>query len=226
MIILYNNRGILNEIEIIKRMLHQDPDKRIVITPLIDPKTQINPSSVDLRLGTHFKISRSTKFTHIEPLDDPKEIRKKLAHYTEDVHLDPSDYFVLHPFEFVLGTTLEFIKLPYDIAARLEGRSSWGRIGLQIHSTAGFVDPGYKGTLTFELENIGKSPIKLYPGIRIAQISFYYLTDETKIPYPQKKSAKYAGSIEAKSSSFYEDPEFEILRNRNIPKEDKSKLSS
>lgn len=203
--------GILNEMEIMERLVDEKEEKRIIIRPLIDPASQINPSSVDLRLGTDFKILKTSKFTHIEPEEDVKKIKEKIFEYIEEIHLKPMDYIVLHPFEFVLGSTLEYIRLPDDIAARLEGRSSWGRIGLQIHSTAGFVDPGYSGTLTFELENIGKSPLKLYPGIRIAQISFYRVK-KTDIPYYKKRITKYSRKIGAASTKFYEDPEFEIIR--------------
>ena len=205
-------KGILNEIQIIERMVHEEDDKKIVITPLINPKVQINPSSVDLRLGTEFKISKTTEYTHLEPRDSKEKIERKILSYTEDVHLDPFTPFILHPFEFVLGSTLEFIKVPEDLAARLEGRSSWGRLGLQIHSTAGFVDPGYCGALTFELVNVGKIPLKLYPGIRIGQISFY-TTEKTTIPYQEKASTKYFGSVAAISSVFYKDPEFDVIRN-------------
>lgn len=203
--------GILNEIQIIKRMVHNNPKKRIIVTPLIKPEDQINPSSIDLRLGADFKINKSAMFTHIDPTDELNIIRKQILDYTDDLHIRPKDYIVLHPFEFILGSTLEFIKIPHDLAGRLEGRSSWGRVGLQIHSTAGFVDPGYEGVLTFELENIGKSPLKLYPGIRIAQLSFY-TSKETTIPYAKKRLNKYAGSLDAAQSTFYEDPEFEIIR--------------
>lgn len=220
-------RGILNEIQIIERMVHEEDDKKIVITPLIDAKTQINPSSVDLRLGNEFKISETTRYTHLEPCNDKEEVAREILSYTKDVHLDPFTPFILHPFEFVLGSTLEFIKVPKDLAARLEGRSSWGRLGLQIHSTAGFVDPGYSGSLTFEFVNVGKIPLKIFPGVRIGQISFY-TTQETSIPYQEKVSTKYSGSVAAISSVFYKDYEFGIIRkdHRYCNKNDKDDINA
>jgi dCTP deaminase len=186
---------ILSEIEVAMRMVDPDPERRIVITPIIDARAQFQPASFDLRLGTHFKIIRNVMFEYLDALRDPEEVGR----------------FVLQPTEFALGCTLEYYKLPNDIAGRLEGRSSWGRVGLQIHSTAGFVDPGFEGVLTFELQNVGKVPIPLYPGIRVAQISFYY-AGESAIPYKEKAYSKYSGKSGTVGSLYYKDVEFEVLR--------------
>lgn len=183
---------ILNELQITKRMLDEYPKRRIILTPIIDAQQQFGPSSIDLRLGTRFKVVMNTRYTHIDPLSDEENIRR--ATYTGDVYIGPLKSFVLHPGEFALGSTLEFIKLPHDIAARLEGRSTWGRLGLQIHSTAGFVDPGFRGALTFELQNAGKVPISLYAGMRVAQISFYQ-SEESQLPYWRKQYAKYGDKM-------------------------------
>jgi dCTP deaminase len=119
--------------------------------------------------------------------------------------------FILHPGEFVLAATLEYFKLPTDLAGRLEGRSTWGRLGLQIHSTAGFVDPGFEGILTFELQNMGKAPLCLFPGVRIAQLCLFS-TNRTAIPYTKKRGAKYFHMIGTTGSLFYVDPEFDAIR--------------
>jgi dCTP deaminase len=134
-----------------------------------------------------------------------------VAAYTQDYTVLPTEPYVLHPGEFALASTLEFIRLPADLAVRLEGRSSWGRVGLQIHSTAGFVDPGFAGTITFELSNIGKVPIPLYPGLRIGQLSFYS-SAPSAIPYRAKRLSKYAGKIAPVGSAFYQDPEYGAIR--------------
>ncbi len=202
---------ILNEFQIIKRMLDKNPKRRIILTPIIDAEQQFGPSSIDLRLGTRFKVVKNTRYTHMDPLSEEEEIKKNIAIYTEDVYIKPLKYFVLHPQEFALGSTLEYIRLPNDIAARLEGRSTWGRLGLQIHSTAGFVDPGFSGSLTFELQNVGKVPIALYAGIRVAQICFYE-SEESQIPYSKKKFTKYGDKMDVLGSKCDEDPEFGLFR--------------
>lgn len=202
---------ILNELQIINRMLDEDPKHRIILTPIIDAEQQFGPSSIDLRLGTRFKVVKNTRYTHMDPLSEEEQIKRNIAIYTEDVYIKPLKYFVLHPGEFALGSTLEYIKLPNDIAARLEGRSTWGRLGLQIHSTAGFVDPGFSGSLTYELQNAGKVPIMLYAGIRVAQVSFYQ-SEESQIPYGKKKFTKYGDKMGTVGSKYDEDPEFGMFR--------------
>lgn len=198
---------ILNDREIIKRMLNNE----IIITPLINPKIQIGSSSIDLRLGTQFKIIKITKHAYFEPNKEIEEIKRELLNYTENIHVAPMEPFILHPREFVLASTLEYIKLPPNLAGRLEGRSTWGRVGLQIHSTAGFVDPGFEGTLVFELYNAGKIPLPLFAGIRVAQISFYECSDAT-IPYNRKVEAKYSKSTEIVDALFFKDPEYKIIQ--------------
>ena len=120
--------------------------------------------------------------------------------------------FILHPNDFVLASTLEYIKLSPGITGRLEGRSTWGRTGLQVHSTAGFIDPGFKGSLTYELHNMGKLPLPLFPGIRIGQISFHRMESEVIEDYTKKEGAKYANITGTKNPLFYEDYEYEVIQ--------------
>ena len=131
-------------------------------------------------------------------------LREQKDRYFERQRLDPDGNFVLHPGAFLLASTLEFIQLPRDIAGRLEGRSSLGRLGLQVHATAGFVDPGFEGTLTFELINSGKLPIRVFPGIRLGQICFFYVP-EVQVPYGRQR--KYAHSIGVGLTGIDKDPE-------------------
>jgi len=202
---------ILDEISIMRRLV-ADEKERIVITPIIDAGEQFGPSSIDLRLGIHFKVIRRTEYAGLNPADPKEKIKNDIIRYCENIDVELPNALVLHPGEFALSSTLEYIKLPRDIAARLEGRSSWGRLGLQIHSTAGFVDPGFAGTLTFELNNVGRVPFYIYPGTRVAQISFYELKEESTYPYDIKKYHKYQGDIRPAFSECYEDPEFDKLR--------------
>ena len=202
--------AILNEREILRRML---VTRDVVVTPIIDLATQLGPTSLDVRLGTRFQAQKRSALAYIEPLQDPEAVRRAVAEYTQDYTVLPTEPYVLHPGEFALANTLEFIRLPADLAVRLEGRSSWGRVGLQIHSTAGFVDPGFAGTITFELSNIGKVPIPLYPGLRVGQLSFY-TSDESVIPYRAKRLTKYAGKTTPVGSAFYQDPEYRYIRRQ------------
>lgn len=201
-------KSALNEREIIYRLIKGD----LIVTPLIDPKRQIGATSVDIRLGFDFAVFNITKHAHLDPLKSKKELKSQVDDYTTKVHAAPMEPFVLHSGEFVLAATLEYFKIPDDLLGRLEGRSTWGRLGLQVHSTAGFVDPGFEGVLTFELQNMGKGPLSLFPGVRIAQICFYQ-TNKTSIPYSKKIGAKYSFKTGTSGSLFYKDPEFDIIRN-------------
>ena len=203
---------VLSDWEIVFAIARGD----IVITPLIHAEEQIGASSVDLRLGTEFRVIRSLMRSHFD-LSVPKDqMKEEVREYTEVVHLGPSSPFVLHPGEFALATTLEYIRIPNYLAGRLEGRSTWGRVGLQIHSTAGFVDPGFEGTLTFELHNMGKLPLSLFPGLRISQMSFHRCEPACK-PYISKTAAKYAKSTRAQDTMFYADYEYERIRMLYLP---------
>lgn len=202
---------ILNEEQILERIIHPDSAKRIIITPIINPEEQFGPTSVDLRLGTDFQIIKRRNITHFDFIKDPVEISNDVTEYTVPVKTDSTEPFVLHPGEFALASTLEYIKVPLDLAARLEGRSTWGRLGLLIHATAGFVDPGFCGALTFELANVGQIPMPLYPGVRISQICFFE-SKATKLPYAEKKYTKYSGKTTTAGSAYFKDPEYSRIR--------------
>ncbi len=168
---------------------------RIVVDPLGDDAVQ--PSSVDVRVDSSFRVFA----THRHPFIDPRAEQPGL---TELVKVDEGDPFVLHPGEFVLGSTYERIALPDDLVARLEGKSSLGRLGLLIHSTAGFVDAGFSGNLTLELSNVANLPITLYHGMPIGQISFMRMDGPVDNPYGSRASgSKYQGQVEPTASRFY-----------------------
>ena len=157
----------------------------IEISPL--DEEYIQPSSVDLRVGSDFRVFENHKYSHIDPKSQQDDL-------TTLVTASQSEPFVLHPGEFVLGTTYEKVTLSNKVVARLEGKSSLGRIGLLIHSTAGFVDPGFSGYLTLELSNVANLPIKIYPEMKIGQISFYYLNSPSESEYGSDVyGSKYQG---------------------------------
>ena len=202
---------ILNEAQILERLVDPDPERRIIITPLLKPEEQFGPTSVDLRLGTDVQVMRRTNLTHLDLLKDPEDLSRDVQRHMEHVKVKPTEPFILHPGEFALASTLEYVKVPLDLAARLEGRSTWGRLGLQIHATAGFVDPGFRGALTFELSNVSNIPLPLYPGVRISQICFF-LSTTTNLPYGKKRFTKYSGKTSTASSAFFKDPEYARIR--------------
>jgi dCTP deaminase len=168
---------------------------RIVIDP-IDVQ-DVQPSSVDLHIDRYFRVFRN----HTTPYIDPKQPQEDL---TEMVEIPDGEAFILHPGEFVLGSTHERVVLPDDLVARLEGKSSLGRLGLLIHSTAGFVDAGWDGHLTLELSNVATLPIALYPGMKIGQISFFEMTTAAEHPYgSDEKGSKYQGQRGPTPSRYY-----------------------
>jgi len=206
---------ILNELQIIERLTRAD-ESGIVIKPIINLKNQLGPSSIDVRLGSEFKVIRRQRYTHLDPVrvEEVKQIERDVKRYTEEVlvRIHPKyGGFVLHPGEFALGSTLEYICLPNDLAARLEGRSSWSRLGLQIHITGGFIDPGFRGSITFEFCNLGTVPVLLYVGLRVGQLAFYEILESLK-PYSEKVRPKYARQVGTGTSLYYEDSEWAILR--------------
>ena len=147
---------------------------RIVLDPY-EP-AMIQPSSIDVRLDRFFRLFDNHKYAHIDPSQDQPEL-------TRLVEVDGEEPFVLHPGEFVLGSTYEAVTLPDDVAARLEGKSSLGRLGLLTHSTAGFIDPGFTGHVTLELSNVATLPILLWPGMKIGQMCFFRLSSPAEQPY-------------------------------------------
>ena len=151
----------------------------------INLKTQLGPSSVDLRLGDKFILFQRSRSAVIDTKNP------KMQDIVEEHTVSPDDGIVIHPGEFVLGTTHEFIRVPVDMVARLEGRSSYGRLGIAVHSTAGYCDPGWEGQITLEIQNLGVVPVKLYPGERVCQVVFEKMTSPAEVPYNKKHDAKY-----------------------------------
>jgi len=198
---------VLSDKEIVRELLNGN----ITITPLLRAPKQIGSSSIDVRLGTEFRYIKIVKQTHFDLSLSIDEIREQVSSYSEVVHVKPMEPFILHPNDFVLATTLEYIILPPNINGRLEGRSTWGRTGLQVHSTAGFIDPGFEGSLTYELQNMGKLPLSLFPGIRIGQISFHRMESVVEV-YTKKEGAKYAKTTGIKDPLFYDDYEYKVIQ--------------
>ena len=172
---LLSDRDICAEIEA----------KRVALEPF-EP-AMVQPSSVDVRLDRFFRVFENHKYPHIDPSMDQPDL-------TRQVHPEDDEPFILHPGEFVLGSTYEVVSLPDDVAARLEGKSSLGRLGLLTHSTAGFIDPGFSGHVTLELSNVATLPIKLWPGMKIGQLCFFRLSSPAEHPYGSEKyGSRYQG---------------------------------
>lgn len=170
---------------------------RIVIRPF-DP-ADVQPASVDLHLDHRFRVFRNNRYPYID-------LRQAQPDLTELLEIGPDEPFILHPGEFVLGQTLEWVELPDDLLAHLDGKSSLGRVGLLIHSTAGYVDPGWRGTLTLELSNVANLPIALYQGMKIGQISFVRMSGPVDRPYGSPElGSKYQGQSEPTASAFHRD---------------------
>jgi dCTP deaminase len=170
---------------------------RIMIDPFDDEMVQ--PSSIDLRCDPHFRVFENHRYAVI----DPKAPQSDL---TVGVEASESEPFILHPGEFVLGSTLEIIGLADDIVARLEGKSSLGRLGLLIHSTAGFIDPGFRGQVTLELSNVANLPIAIYPNMKIGQISFYQMSTPAEYPYGSPElGSKYQDQTGPTPSQMHQD---------------------
>ena len=170
---------------------------RIVIRPL--DESFIQPASVDVRMDDKILVFRNSRRPYID-------IREQMEDLTEMMEIAPDEPFILHPGEFVLASTLEHIEVPDDLVARLEGKSSLGRMGLLIHSTAGYVDPGWKGHLTLELSNVARLPITLYYGMRIGQISFLRLTTPAERLYGSPSlGSKYQGQQTPTASRMHRD---------------------
>ncbi len=158
---------------------------RVVLDP--DDRAMLQPSSVDVRMDRFFRLFDNHKYAVIDPAEEQPDL-------TRLVDVEPGEAFVLHPGEFVLASTYEVVTLPDDVAARLEGKSSLGRLGLLTHSTAGFIDPGFSGHVTLELSNVATLPIKLWPGMKIGQLCFFRLSSAAEHPYGSAKyGSRYLG---------------------------------
>jgi dCTP deaminase len=167
---------------------------RVRVEPFDD--TMVQPASIDLRLGSSFRVFHNHRIGAIDLADPPRNL-------TEHVEIGERESFVIHPGEFVLGRTQEHVELPDDVVARIEGKSSLGRLGLIVHATAGFVDPGFKGTLTLEITNLTRVPIILWPGKPIAQLSFMALDQPAERPYGHPDlGSHYHGQVEATESRY------------------------
>ncbi len=225
-----DNGSVLSDSEIARHL----EDGTIIITPLIDVEHQLGPASIDLSLGTDFIISEPSEHTHFDPArpfeHDPgwpdfsnqhrdyyeeKRYKKQQNQAVRKRIRDPRQPFVLHPREFILGSTLEFVTLPDNIVGTLDGRSSWSRVGLQVHSTASIVQPGTSSVITFELQNVGLLPIKLYVGSRVAQLQFKYLDQATSKPYnlaekQRPTEPKYACHYRTQAGEPWRDVEFKF----------------
>jgi len=173
--VLLSDRDILNEIDA----------GRIGMEPF-DP-AMVQPASIDVRLDRYFRVFENHRYPHIDPAQAQDDL-------TREVQAEGDEPFILHPGEFVLGSTYEEVSLPEDLAARVEGKSSLGRLGLLTHATAGFVDPGFSGHVTLELANVATLPIKLYPGMKIGQFCFFRMSSASEHPYGSEKyGSRYQG---------------------------------
>jgi dCTP deaminase len=194
--VILSDRSILEEIKA----------GRIEIDPF--DEACIQPSSIDLHVDRKFRTFHNARYPFID-------VKKEMPELTELIEVDGNNPFILHPGEFVLGSTLERVRLPDDLVARLEGKSSLGRLGLLIHSTAGYVDPGWDGYLTLELSNVANLPITIYPSMKIGQISFFRLTSPAERPYgSRERGSKYQGQRGPTASRFFEEFEGEADDSR------------
>jgi len=201
---------ILSDAEVVYYLLKGE---KIVVTPLLD-SAQVK-STIDLRLGTDFVVKKMDRFTHLDPITlhrvQKKDPEAVLQIYDVIKRPDPRSSFILHPKHFALGCTLEYVYLSPEIGGILEGRSSWAREGLNVHSTAGFIHPGHRGIIVFELSNSGSHPIPLHPGMRVAQLLLYELANSTELPYGPDVAAKYTKYVATNFGRPWEDWEFACL---------------
>lgn len=193
----------------IKRLLAEG---QIKVLPELDLTTQLGSCSIDLRLGNEFSIFNYNKFAYIDILDSQQ------VHHTQEVVVQDDEKFFLHPRTFVLASTVERVELADDIVARLEGRSSLGRLGVIVHATASIVDPGFRGRLVLELANHGTMPVALYPGMRICSLTFEPVSTAVDVPYWRKAGAKYvdqSGPVASRISDDNDRPSVYTREYRN-----------
>lgn len=187
---------ILSDVDIKKALW----EKKIVVEPFPNLEIQLGSCLLDLCLGNKFRVFNHSKTPYLDP-QNPETLQDA----TTEIQVNDGETFTLHPGEFVLAITKEYIEMPDDLTGRLEGRSSIGRLGIIIHSTAANIECGFKGNITLELANMGRVPVILRPGMRICSISFEKLTTPAEVPYYKKKTAKYAGQTSPLASKIAEE---------------------
>lgn len=173
---------------------------KIKIVPHPDLAKQLGSCSIDLHLGDTFRIFEHSRFPYIDPYDKNSSLDT-----TREIEVEEGKPFVIHPQDFVLATTVESFELPDDLLARLEGRSSFGRLGIVVHSTASIFEPGWRGKVVMEIGNMGRLPVALYPGMRVCALTFEKLSTPVDVPYYKKKSAKYLGQNSPAPSKIAEE---------------------
>jgi len=190
---------ILSDADILDRLEGGD----LVVEPLDDPDLQVQPASVGLRLGAEFLEFQHANIPCIHP-----NAEEEVEDYVRETVVAPDEEFILHPGDFVLGTTHERVEIPDDLIAHVQGRSSLGRLAVVVHATAGVVDPGYRGQITLELSNLGTAPVALTPGMRISQLIFTELRTPAKRPYGNERGSKYQDQAGPQASRIGNDDEF------------------
>ena len=190
---------ILSDADIRRRLEAGD----LVVEPIDDPELQIQPASIDLRLGREFLEFQRANIPCIHP-DSEQEVHE----YVTETTVEDGDEFILHPGDFVLGTTKERVEIPPDLLANVEGRSSLGRLAVVVHATAGVVDPGYRGQITLELSNLGTAPVALKPDTRVSQLVFTELKTPADRPYGSGRGSKYQDQRGPQASRIQGDEEF------------------
>ncbi|ATW87896.1 dCTP deaminase [Halohasta litchfieldiae] len=192
---------ILSDTDLLERLGEGD----LVVDPIDDLDTQVQPASIDMRLGSEFLEFQRTNIPCIHP-----NRADEVDEYVRETYVEEGDEFILHPGDFVLGTTKERVEIPPDLVATVEGRSSFGRLAVVVHATAGFIDPGFKGQITLELSNLGAAPVALSPGMRVSQLVFTELKSASTRPYGSERGSKYQDQAGPRASKIQDDPEFDL----------------
>lgn len=190
---------ILSDTDLLERL----GEGELVVDPIDDLDTQVQPASIDMRLGSEFLEFQRTNIPCIHP-----NRADEVDEYVRETYVEEGDEFILHPGDFVLGTTKERVEIPPDLVATVEGRSSFGRLAVVVHATAGFIDPGFKGQITLELSNLGAAPVALSPGMRVSQLVFTELKSPSTRPYGSERGSKYQDQAGPRASKIQDDPEF------------------
>jgi dCTP deaminase len=190
---------ILSDTDLLARLRDGD----LVVEPLDDPDLQVQPASIDVRLGREFLEFQRANIPCIHPNSE-----SEVDEYVTETVVEEGSEFILHPGDFVLGTTKERVEVPPDLVAQVEGRSSLGRLAVVVHATAGFIDPGFRGKITLELSNLGTAPVALTPGMRISQLVFTELKSPSTRPYGSERGSKYQDQAGPQASRIGGDDEF------------------